>query len=560
MRTILLCAAALLIVGAGGLSARPPMNQTPRGAARLDTDVSLHPQFSTAASDTFVLGDWTFDDGGGGGDAQGWSGVDVHAQDVYFHVDDFAGMGPPYAPLEGGQSMWCGLRSAGCGYATLPGYGHSWRQRFETTAGFAATGDVTVSYLIRYDSEPGYDFTHVEYLSATGTWRELTKYDGSGSAFASLTVPADSLAGTVSLRFRFESDGAWDDADGLVDTHGAVVIDSLTVSDAVGELDYQDFESESVGALATSDGDWQCVAGSTPGNFTGLFDGSTVLQEDTVTTNTTHLWGFFNGSTDDYSCGGHPEQAVVPLTTHPGSDKPTDFVWNETRSPIVPFDEDINGQPVPWASQTLLVAFDVYTDLPYINSVYYNCRVRFWVDGCPGGWQRLDPVGYYNPSKSWHHQVFDFSERVPEGATHVQVGLGAFDWCFAYGGGNCPCHSQGPLFDNVTLYRVLDPATGAGDTPAAASRLDQNYPNPFNPTTTVHYTLARPGVVTLRVYDVAGRLVRTLVDARQSPRADGYSVRWDGRDDAGRVAPTGIYLYRLQTPDLVQTRKMVLLK
>jgi len=96
-------------------------------------------------------------------------------------------------------------------------------------------------------------------------------------------------------------------------------------------------------------------------------------------------------------------------------------------------------------------------------------------------------------------------------------------------------------------------------TPGLASRLDQNYPNPFNPATTITFALARPGHTTLRIYNAAGQLVRTLIDG---PRAGGinHSVRWDGRGENGQRVSSGVYFYRLNTPYFTRARKLVLLK
>jgi len=66
------------------------------------------------------------------------------------------------------------------------------------------------------------------------------------------------------------------------------------------------------------------------------------------------------------------------------------------------------------------------------------------------------------------------------------------------------------------------------------------------------------GDVTLRVYDVAGRLVATLVDEVQSPGPK--RARWDGSDQRGGVAASGVYFYRLTAPGFEQTRKMVLIR
>jgi hypothetical protein len=86
-----------------------------------------------------------------------------------------------------------------------------------------------------------------------------------------------------------------------------------------------------------------------------------------------------------------------------------------------------------------------------------------------------------------------------------------------------------------------------------AFQLQQNYPNPFNPTTTIRYQLPEAGHVTLNVYDILGRLVETLVDAKQSA---GY---YDVTFDASKFA-SGVYLYELRTERNSSLKKMLLLK
>ena len=88
--------------------------------------------------------------------------------------------------------------------------------------------------------------------------------------------------------------------------------------------------------------------------------------------------------------------------------------------------------------------------------------------------------------------------------------------------------------------------------------LHQNYPNPFNPTTQIKFDLAEGGMVTIKVYDVMGRQLRTLVN---SVKAAGYhSIRWDATNDLGEGVSAGMYIYMIQAGDFVSTKKMVLLK
>ncbi len=85
--------------------------------------------------------------------------------------------------------------------------------------------------------------------------------------------------------------------------------------------------------------------------------------------------------------------------------------------------------------------------------------------------------------------------------------------------------------------------------------LEQNYPNPFNPDTRIQFGLTEESRVKLQIYNLRGELVRTLVDGN---RAAGYhDISWDGTSDAGIIMPTGVYIYRLQTDNFVDTKKMV---
>jgi len=91
------------------------------------------------------------------------------------------------------------------------------------------------------------------------------------------------------------------------------------------------------------------------------------------------------------------------------------------------------------------------------------------------------------------------------------------------------------------------------------NRLAQNYPNPFNPSTTITFELRDRAHVALRIYNVAGQLVRTLVDDVRDAGVT-HTVEWDGRDAHGQAVSTGVYFYRIATRGFTSTRKMVLLK
>ncbi|MGB5894448.1 MAG: FlgD immunoglobulin-like domain containing protein, partial [Ignavibacteriaceae bacterium] len=89
-------------------------------------------------------------------------------------------------------------------------------------------------------------------------------------------------------------------------------------------------------------------------------------------------------------------------------------------------------------------------------------------------------------------------------------------------------------------------------------RLFQNYPNPFNPITTIQYDIPLSTEVVLKIYNIMGKEVITLVFEYQS--AGLHSIVWDGTDNSGKVVGSGVYLYRIQTETNSQCKKMLFLK
>jgi len=122
-------------------------------------------------------------------------------------------------------------------------------------------------------------------------------------------------------------------------------------------------------------------------------------------------------------------------------------------------------------------------------------------------------------------------------------------------------HTPAGEFSAVSsTFLIQAPVAVEGQAAGAAPRfsLGANVPNPFNPWTTIPFGTERDGRVTLRVYDIRGALVRTLVD-RTMP-AGNHEARWDGRNEAGAGAASGIYLYELTSGGRRLTRKMSLLQ
>ncbi|MCA9754003.1 MAG: T9SS type A sorting domain-containing protein, partial [Gemmatimonadetes bacterium] len=126
----------------------------------------------------------------------------------------------------------------------------------------------------------------------------------------------------------------------------------------------------------------------------------------------------------------------------------------------------------------------------------------------------------------------------------------AYEWA-TYGGND----------RRTSVYREPEDL-GVGVDPDAPTAmvfaLGQNAPNPFSGSTAIRFALPEKAPVSLRVYDVSGRLVRTLVNAPLD--AGRHAVTWDGRDDRGRTAASGVYFYRLSSDARELTRKALRLR
>ncbi len=199
-----------------------------------------------------------------------------------------------------------------------------------------------------------------------------------------------------------------------------------------------------------------------------------------------------------------------------------------------------------------------------VNHDGYNDLITGYFDG--GYWGKLS-IFLGGPAPDSFPDVTIENEDLPGGSDGFALfvaGIGDFtgdgiDDFAAYG----PVYGYGRTNEVHIFAGWEKTATGVvgdrnGKTPPPAFELAQNYPNPFNPVTTISYSVPRRAQVTIDVFDILGQKVRTLVVGNKA--AGSYQVEWDGTDNAGRAVATGIYLYRYQAGDVVQTKKMLLLK
>ena len=122
-------------------------------------------------------------------------------------------------------------------------------------------------------------------------------------------------------------------------------------------------------------------------------------------------------------------------------------------------------------------------------------------------------------------------------------------------------HLAGRVHDTIRVYSldlVTDVPGGSAPSVPVAFTLHQNYPNPFNPSTTIEYSLPTSCHVRLDILNLLGQTVRTLLDEVRT--AGDHRVVWNGTDASGQRVASGVYLYRITTPQGSQSRQMLLLK
>ncbi len=135
----------------------------------------------------------------------------------------------------------------------------------------------------------------------------------------------------------------------------------------------------------------------------------------------------------------------------------------------------------------------------------------------------------------------------------------AGDWAIDAGSPCSPANSGGcGLIGALAVACSATPVEDGPPAPVLVFRVEPASPNPFNPITSIRFSLPAAARTLVRVYDVAGRVVRTLVDAELQAAA--HVAIWDGRDDGGRLCPSGVYFYRVASGEHAATGRVAMVK
>ncbi|MBI4725697.1 T9SS type A sorting domain-containing protein [candidate division TA06 bacterium] len=165
----------------------------------------------------------------------------------------------------------------------------------------------------------------------------------------------------------------------------------------------------------------------------------------------------------------------------------------------------------------------------------------------------LDSAETYVPTQKGFYLCGGYFWFNKAGTMSIPPGAGDI-WRIASSGHKVP--SEGNIY-SFTAPTGVDADAGPAQ-PSLEYKLAQNYPNPFGAQTAIHYQIKSKCPVKLAVYNIAGQLVRTVVQETQN--AGDYRVNWNGRDDYGRKAASGIYFYRLSANNISLVKKLTLIR
>jgi hypothetical protein len=421
----------------------------------------LDPRASViAAVDTYCIVNFDFEQM----NWQGWTQVDnTRKVGTFITAEDFAGLGGGshgrLVPIEGLKSAWIGARPedypAFCNWPPGSyGYGNDWLQEL---VAWAPDTLVEISYHLICDTEPGEDIVSVGWFN--GSEEIWATYSGVVDTIATHAIekPYSTEWGAYYF-FRFTSDGMVSDEDGLIDTDGAVIIDSITIIYDGSVFDYEDFESFAAGTVPY--GRWDARPAQTYGAYSGLFNN--LLDHDPCAVNLATVITFFNGSS--WTSGDYPFMYDTPfchgqgMIEEPCQDEMVASPWLDLRRYSAGCDENQDSDIPPGELDDMggcMLTYSVYLDNPVENLVFHTWKVRSMdIDsGCPDRWLSDPIVRYYGDDGLYYRFEHDISNYVTSDV--IQVAVGVVDMCPVWYGiyGDCAEHTPAPWFDNIKITR-----------------------------------------------------------------------------------------------------------
>jgi len=479
-------------------------------------------------------------------------------------------------PISGTHSMKCGLLTAEANarnWASGSGYGNGWNETLSRDFNYNGSGTVTLQYQYSYNLEPTYDFVHGQITVGSST-TSFAVYDdvAAGNANIDLT-PYLSGAGPYRISFRMTSDASFSDEDGGHATPcAAFLLDNVSVNGG-GEAHSTGFETREDGWAPdmTRPNEHFLVENRKPiGSDVNLSGGGGLaIWHIDYALSQTGQNGNTGGSTNQRPRGvaleqadglrnlennfnrgdaGDPFPGSTNKTAFNGATTPNSNGYNGTASTAMV--QLLTGTADPmvatmtggWAPPSLASV------VPNTSSSDTTIQVVIGGSGIAKGCSAELVLGATTISAQ--SVYWAGKDRIVVDFDLTGAGNGSYD-VVVYN----PYHSSGAL---LASFEVTGGSGGGGGETPPQFALRANYPNPFNPSTSIRFDVAARSHVTLVVYDVSGALVRTLVDGMTD--AGSQVVEWDGGNDQGNPASSGVYFYRMTAPGFSDARKMTLIR
>ncbi len=518
----------------------------------------------------------TFQTAEGLPDEQGWTTSDGTSS-----VQDSWNISPYNAAnldpeVTDNNAWWCGHQYPACPEDTVGGYGNSWNTSLAwegVVTDPALPAIITVTGILNNDTEPGYDWTRLNFATAGNQFHDTMELDGKLVGFEiteSFTYdPGDYLGelGEVMVRLTFKSDGGWSDEDCDWPTRGAAQVDNLQVT--ISQTGYPDLVSPVETCEPGDPVQWIIIPNKGYGNFAQLW--TDLQDEDPLVDNFSPQWAFIDDGIIEPGTGGTkcrmgigcygPDSLVVDIwgglqdNLFPG-------LQNHVTSPSInlPIASGLPGFP-GWVIDELILSADGYFHSDPACGSFLALGFDILSTADPTGqegWVSSSQSIFFIPSGPEYRRlntVFSLDSLVP-GALYIKIRISADDvrtsWCWT-----ALYSTPAPYFDNVWLQAgITGPVAPVPEMPEGLQL--SLHPNPFNPTVEISWFLPRDGELEVLVYDISGRFVRSLV--KDTAIAGPGSVMWRGDDELGQSVPAGVYFCKVRSADETLVRKMTLLK
>ena len=443
-----------------------------------------------------------------------------------------------------GNAWWCGQT----GFTFGDGYNNNWVQKLTTNVPITLNGTTgnKLTFKFRCRTEYGFDWGWVMMRGGNvgAKWDTLGSYSGDfgtscNSATLSIADSFTTVVQPVTLMFLFGSDLSVSTADSSGGYSGFSIDDVKITANGANVRFVDDMESGS--------SKWTTMSPD-PGTLWHIENAPGTSIPASCFFLSSNVWVPFQGM----GFGLVPDHADAMLSSPP---------------------MDIQGVFSPNTSTTALrLQYDNWANLPFDNSTYWS----LWIQGSNDKvtwtpWQNATGLVFSTGNAQCYEGTYLNFDPYYTARTGIQPGTRYIRLGFRIRDQKVTNDDPGPLrigyltegiyFDDIGVYYVYTiSGVETVDGVPAGSRVSirKAFPNPFNPSTKIEFSVPREAPVAVRIFDIQGRHLATLVDKSLSPGV--YRVAWNGKSDNGQPLGSGVYFAQIQSGGTRQSVRLTMLK